>query len=103
MRKLYFKVVKQKLQKNGNFYGIISGTSGYLSCEFSFCDEWKTLLKVAEFRKKDNGEVFPVKIIGNTCMVPKEVTDGTQWYITVIGKNEQKTITTNRVKVAQEV
>lgn len=103
MRTLNFNIEKQTLEKSGDFSHIVSGSSGYLKCQFSFCKEWDGLFKIAEFRKYLDSKVYPVQIYMNFCYVPEEVLDGSRWYIDVVGKKGEKQIKTNKVMVRQEV
>lgn len=103
MRTLKFNINQQIINKSGDFSNIVSGSSGYLKCEFSFDSEWNNLLKVAEFRKYLDSDVYPMPIINNSCNVPDAVLDGSQWYVNVIGKSGKKQIATNRILVRQEV
>lgn len=103
MRTLKFNVGQQTIKKSGDFSNIVSGSSGYLKCQFSFDSEWNGFLKVAEFRKYLDSDVFPVPVINNACTVPDGVLDGSQWYVNVIGKSGNKQITTNKVLIRQEV
>lgn len=103
MRTLNFDVKQQTIKKSGDFSKIVSGSSGYLKCQFSFDTEWNGLLKAAEFRKYIDSDVFPMPIINNVCIVPDAVLDGSQWYVNVIGKSGSKQITTNRALIRQEV
>lgn len=103
MRTLKFNINQQTIKKCGDFSNIVSGSSGYLKCEFSFDSEWNNLLRVAEFRKSLDGEVYPNPIINNSCIVPDEVLDGIQWYVNVVGRNNNEKIATNRVLIRQEV
>lgn len=102
MRILKFNVDQQTISKDGDFSNIVSGSIGYLKCEFSFCSEWNGLLKVAEFRKYLDSEVYPVQVYKNSCIVPSEVLDGSQWYVNVVGKSEGKKISTDKVLIRQE-
>lgn len=103
MRTLRFNINQQSIKKEGDFSNIVSGSVGYLKCEFSFDSEWSGLRKVAEFRKYLDSEVYPVQVENNSCMVPYHVLDGSQWYVNVIGRGKTKQITTNRVLVRQGV
>lgn len=103
MRTLAFKVDAQKIQKSGDFSGIVSGTAGYLKASFLFSKDWKHMVKVAEFRKKWGSDYVPVKIINNQCMVPQEVLLGIQWTVKVIGKRGDIILTTEECTVTQEV
>lgn len=90
------------ISKKGDFSNIVSGSAGYLKCEFSFCSEWDGLLKVAEFRRYENGDCFPVKIENGSCEVPPEVLGGRKWYVNVVGKYISTKITTNKCCINQE-
>ena len=103
MRTLNFNVNQQIISKEGDFSNIVSESAGYLKCKFSFCSEWEGFLKIAEFRRFENGDCFPVKIENGFCEVPAEVLGGRKWYVSVVGKNGKKKITTNKELIRQEV
>ena len=103
MRTLRFKVNAQKIQKSGDFSGIVSGTAGYLKAEFAFSKEWSGMVKVAEFREKWRKIFTSVKIVNNQCIIPQEVLSGIQWTVKVIGKRGDIILTTEECIVTQEV
>ncbi len=100
MRTLQFKVTQQKLKKNGDFSGIVSGTKGYLEAAFLFSEEWIGMKKVAVFYRYHDKE-YPVPIINGKCLVPEEVTGCTSWKVRVVGQNEECRITTDEEEVKQ--
>lgn len=56
MRILNFKINGQKLEKTGDFSGIIRGSRKYLKCRFDFISrEWLTMTRIAEWRKNNPG------------------------------------------------
>lgn len=102
MRKINFKVDKQRLSKVGNFEHIVKGTKGFLQCVFSFDEEnnWKDYNIVAVF---EAGNVECAVIVdNNTCIVPNEVTDLRCFKIRLIGIKESQRITTNKELIKQE-
>lgn len=105
MRNLYFHVEKQTISKNPgcDFSNIVAGTSGYLQAVFSFSTDWYRTLKVAEFRRFQSDDPIPVPIINNRCMIPSDILQGREWSLNVVGKNGDVRITTNKIKVSQEV
>lgn len=88
---------------NCDFSGIVRGTSDYLAVQFSFSEEWATMVKVAEFYlDKRKTEPVAVPILSNCCKVPTEVTGGSHWYVRIIGKRKEQILTTNSAAVRQE-
>lgn len=104
-RILKFSVTNQSITKDSkcDFSKIAMGTSGYLVAQFEFSNDWTSLFKVAEFRKRNSDRYYPAKIIKNRCEVPEQVTDSIQWTIRVVGKNMDTKLTTNTCAVTQEV
>lgn len=104
-RILKFSVTNQSIAKDNkcDFSKIAMGTNGYLVAEFEFSNDWHGLFKVAEFRKRNSDECYPVKIIKNKCEVPAKVTGAIQWTVRVVGKNKGTKLTTNTCAVTQEV
>lgn len=100
MRVLHFVVDSQTLKKDGDFSNIVSGSKGYLACEFSLSDrDWSDALKIALFDNK-----IPIKMgRDNVCYVPDEVTDGRSFKLRLVGKKGLSIITTNNVLVEQVV
>lgn len=103
MRVLNFKINGQKLEKIGDFSGIIRGSRKYLKCHFDFVDgEWLTMTRIAVF-EWGNTE-YPVLLkTDNTCLVPDEVTDYSCFKLKIVGVlgGSKKNIT-NREVVLQE-
>lgn len=101
MRLLDFVVDKQSICKSTNcdFTGLVAGTKGYLYARFGFSAEWRSIKKVAVF-KCDSGE-YPVIIKHGMCRVPDEVAAATSFKVTVIGRNNNKTMTCSHATVVQ--
>ena len=104
MRTLRFQVRSQQISPDPDcdFAGIVPGTAGYLQAEFSFSSEWQDTVKVAEFRRFETSECYPVKIVNGRCMIPSEVLTGKTWLLDVVGKRGDMILTTNKCKVRQE-
>lgn len=104
MRVLNFDVIEQKLQKNpkSDFSGIIRGSKGYLQCSFSLSEEWKGCRVAASFWHYDK-EIDAAPVIGGNCTIPDSVTDYREFEVSLVGIRDSYRITTNRVKVEQEV
>ena len=111
MRILEFDVKRQKITKTKgcNFKHIVAGTVGYLKAKFNFSYDgyaWNGCAKAASFWK-DDVEYAVLLDENNCCMVPDEVVDGRVFHVSVTGlikgeKTDYK-ITTNKVKITQEV
>ena len=104
MRVLNFDVIEQKLQKNpkSDFSGIIRGSKGYLQCGFSLSKEWKGCRVAASFWHYDK-EIDAAPVINGICMIPGSGTDYREFEVSLVGIRDSYRITTNRVKVEQEV
>lgn len=104
MRVLNFDVIEQKLQKNpkSDFSGIIRGSRGYLQCGFSLSKEWANCKIAASFWRFDE-EIDAAPVIGGNCTIPDSVTDYREFEISLVGVRKGYRITTNRVKIEQEV
>lgn len=104
MRVLNFDVIEQKLQKNpkSDFSGIIRGSRGYLQCSINLSKEWSGCKIAASFWHYDK-EIDAAPVINGTCMIPDSVTDYREFEVSLVGIRDSYRITTNRVKVEQEV
>lgn len=104
MRVLNFDVIEQKLQKNpkSDFSGIIRGSRGYLQCSFNLSKEWSGCKIAASFWHYDK-EIDAAPVIGGSCTIPDSVTDYREFEVSLVGIRDSYRITTNRVKVEQEV
>lgn len=104
MRVLNFDVIEQKLQKNpkSDFSGIIRGSKGYLQCSFSLSKEWANCKIAASFWRFEQ-EIDAAPVIGGNCVIPDSVTDYREFEISLVGVRKGYRITTNRVKIEQEV
>lgn len=104
VRTLRFQVRGQQISPDPDcdFSGIVPGTAGYLQAEFSFSPEWRYTVKVAEFRRYETSEYYPVKIVSGRCTIPAEVLAGKAWLVNIVGKRGDMVITTNKCKVRQE-
>lgn len=103
MRTLKFIVDGQSIRPDPScdFSNIVRGTKGYLQAEFQFSNEWKDLFKVAEFRRYSDGEVIPVAIVNNKCVIP-DVTSGLFFRVSVVGKRGDIRLTTDEAEVRQK-
>lgn len=104
MRVLNFDVIEQKLQKNpkSDFSGIIRGSKGYLQCGFNLSKEWKGCRVAASFWYYEK-EIDAAPVIGGSCTIPDSVTDYREFEVSLVGIRDSYRITTNRVKIEQEV
>ena len=99
MRTLTFVADKQVLRKQGDFSGLVIGTSGYLRAQFTFSGDWTGYRKVAVFRC--NGAEYPVLLSGNTCKVPDEAAACQTFRVYVVGKSGDSQIRSGHVTVIQ--
>lgn len=104
MRTLRFCVDGQKLQRNlkSDFTGIIRGSRGYLQCSFSLSKEWANCKIAASFWWFDQ-EIDAAPVIGGKCTIPDSVTDYQEFEVSLVGVRKGYRITTNRIKIEQEV
>lgn len=104
MRLLRFCVVGQKLSRNpeSDFTGLIRGSKGFLKCSFSLSEEWKGCRVAASFWRYDK-EIDAAPVIGGNCTIPDSVTDYREFEVSLVGVRKGYRITTNRVKIEQEV
>lgn len=104
MRLLRFCVVGQKLSRNpeSDFTGLIRGSKGFLKCSFSLSEEWKDCRVAASFWHYDK-EIDAAPVIGGNCTIPDSVTDYRKFEVSLVGVRKGYRITTNRVKIEQEV
>lgn len=100
MRTLKFSVDKQKLTKQGDFTGLVAGTSGYLQAQFGFSADWSGYRKAAVFTCRDGAE-HPVLITGGTCMVPDEAAACDSFKVHVVGRRGDEELRSSRVTIIQ--
>jgi hypothetical protein len=103
MRTLKFNVDVQRIQKDPDcdFTNIVAGTQNYLQAYFTFSPEWHDCVLVASFWRGEKEHA--VLIEDGKCEIPPEVLVGRTFGLSVIGQREDYCITTNRIKVRQEV
>lgn len=101
MRTLNFEINGQNLKKNGDFTGLIIGSSGFLKCHADFSSDWDQCLIAASFWV--NEEEYPVILDDNNeCLIPDEVTSNKKFSVSFTGVGaDHYTITTNKIKVYQ--
>lgn len=104
MRTLKFSVDGQRLCRDpaSDFSGIIRGSRGYLQCSFSLSKEWANCKTAASFWRFDE-EIDAAPVIGGNCTIPDSVTDYREFEVSLVGVRKGYRITTNRVKIEQEV
>lgn len=105
MRLLKFKVNKQLIEQDPScdFTGLVPGTEGYLRAEFSFSPEWSGCVKVVSFSSVMGQEYEPqVLKDGKTCMIPSEALAKPVFKLSVMGKNRELQLVTNKVAVCQD-
>lgn len=99
MRRLCFIVNGQSLSKSGDFKNLVRGSKGYLKTQFSFSSDWSGLKKVAIYQNGETTKFEP--IIRDMAAIPDEIAALNRFYVSVIGVNDETTITTNKVNVEQ--
>lgn len=105
MRVLEFEVKKQRvLKKPGcDFSCIVSGSVGYLLAKFHFSEEWnKCEKKVASFWLGDEEHAGFIDAQG-CCTIPQQALIGEEFGVSLTGVGKDYKLTTNRIKIKQEV
>lgn len=98
MRVLKFEVSGQSLKKNGDFGGIIAGSTNYLQCRFATSDpDWLKCKKAAVF----NDTYACALDAAMSCAVPDEVTDGKSFKVQLVGQHGATRIVTNNLLIEQ--
>lgn len=100
MRVLKFKVDRQIIKKDGDFSGIVKGSQGYLSAEFSFSSDWSGCKVVASFFSGEQEHAVPIS--NHRCLIPDEVLTGDYFRVQVVGLEKGQIIKTNKVLVIKE-
>ena len=104
-RILEFNVDRQRLmrKRDCDFTGLVAGSIGYLKAKFNFSEEWDNCAKVACFEDAD-GNPYPIEIgKDGVCNIPAEAVTGERFYVSVIGGRRGYKLSTNEIKVRQEV
>lgn len=103
MRTLRFIVEGQIIKQDPecDFSNIVPGTTGYLKADFIFSSEWDNTIKVASFLR--NGNECPPQLLkdGRSCIIPSEALTSRRFMISILGKNKNTKITTNKIEVVQ--
>lgn len=104
MRTLKFLVEGQNLKKDPtcDFSGIVKGSKGYLQCNFDFSIEWNRCKVVASFWDYDK-EIDAAIVSHGMCRIPDSVTGLRKFKISLTGVKDVYQITTNKVRIDQEV
>ena len=104
MRTLEFVADKQLLRKDSNcdFSHIVAGSVGYLKAIFHLSPEWEGCRKAASFWF-DDAEYAVLLDDSDSCMSPEAILGGDRFRVSVVGVKAGYKITTNKVKVKQEV
>lgn len=104
MRTLEFVANKQQLRKKSDcdFSHIVAGSVGYLEAVFHFSPEWAGCHKAASFWL-DDAEYAVLLDDADSCAIPEAILKGDRFQVSVVGVKPGYKITTNRVKVKQEV
>lgn len=104
MRTLKFNVRGQTIRKDPScdFRGLVRGSAGYLSCQFTFDSEWDGLNKVAEFRRAGSNETVSVLLRDGACDVPDDVASARRWSVRVVGGKGEKRLRTAACDITQK-
>lgn len=105
MRTLVFEVRNQKLDRSVDcdFKEIVSGTEGYLQAQFIFYgDAWKKCKIAASFWVGEDEHAVLLDKNG-VCMIPIAALMNKYFRVSLTGVKTDYKITTNKVKIKQEV
>ena len=104
MRILKFIVSGQRIRPDPacDFSGIVPGSKGYLKAVFTFDSEWDGCEKIAEFRRYNVDKCTPVRLIGNSCIIPEEELVNRCFYVDIIGIRPGFRIKTGKLEVRQD-
>lgn len=91
---LEFKIEEQTLSLTSK-QNVVADSLNYLTCKFTFSEEWNGLIKTAVF-VSNTDEVFSTILADDACSVPYEVIESPSFRVSVFGGNR---ITTNIVTV----
>lgn len=103
MRTLEFIVKEQVLSKDSScdFSNIVSGTEGYLRARFKFDRTWQGFGKVAVF--VNLFKEYPALIgADGSCNIPPEALTSSKFEVYVIGKKNERKLTSSSIEVRQE-
>lgn len=100
MRDLLFNIEQQRIERAGNFRGLVKGTRGFLRARFTFGTGWSGCKKAASFHVGKSEKA--VLIEDGVCMVPPEACDAEMFEVSVTGMKPGYKVKTGRVKVYQE-
>ena len=87
-----------------NPFTIVSGSCGYLGCEFSFSDEWEGLDKAIRFYHPAEKKYYGFENVDGVVIIPHKVLKGRVFYIAVGGYGEdgETFVPTSAVKIKLE-
>lgn len=104
MRILKFNVRRQTIRKDPacDFRGLVRGSVGYLSCQFSFDSDWDDLNKVAEFRRAGSDNTVSVLLVDGACEVPDDIASAKRWSVRVVGGKGEKRLRTAACDITQK-
>jgi len=91
---LLFGVNNQKITRLDN-NEVVEKSRNYLTCAFSFSDDWKDVKKTALFTSA-SGESYEVILEEDTCLVPWEVINNPHFTVSVVGGDR---ITANKIVI----
>ena len=104
LRTLEYDITRQKITRTAgcDFTGLAPGTKGYLKVKFhTITDEWIRCEKFAVFYI-DDIEICDVKLDkDDACIVPDYITAQKEFYIALVGKNDDFQIKTSQIRVKQ--
>ena len=91
---LEFSVDKQIISRTDD-NKVVEKSKNYLTCRFTFCEDWESLTKTAIFISA-KGDIFNVILEDDACIVPWEVIEKEYFTVSVFGGD---LITANKVVI----
>lgn len=102
METLRFFVRGQKLKKDPKspFGALVAGTKNYYEAEFVLDAAWIGYSCLAKYRTEDGHVEYGALIKGKT-IIPENILEYSEFYLSVIGKKGSSQLVTNETKVFQ--
>lgn len=103
MRTLKFIVKDQTIQQDPecDFSGLVPGSDGHISAEFSFSEEWTGCLKIVGFSSGNKEYTPQVLNASNICEIPYKALERNMFRIQVFGKKANLKLITNKIIIKQ--
>ena len=91
-----------KIDPTCDIVDLVPGTEKYVRADFLFSSEWRSYVKVVGFYSSMGREYEPQELKdGRSCWIPSEALKKREFKVSVIGKNADSKLVTNKVAVRQ--